>query len=243
MKKNWKTSFGKCIYNFNDELKIYDNYLYRWLTFSSPYIQTLLCKFKLHKPELQYMQPLTIAARHKIGSTCLLGLGGGGLVHYLNNLHIDLTVVESNKLVISIAQKYFLLGKLDNLKIFNIDASKFVENQQNTYTHLLVDIHGAYSFPSQCLNLEFFANCKRMLKENGVLALNICNSHELNIIYNFLSLIFANKVLTIPIKGFTNSILLASESYSLNNILKIYANHSEIKKLEWDNKFGYIAHL
>jgi len=266
MKKNWKTSFSKCIYNFKDGLKIHDNYLYRWLTFSSPYIQTLLCKFKLHKPELQYMQPLSIAARYEKGNTCLLGLGGGGLVHYLNSLNIELTAVESNKLVIDLAQKYFFLDKLghvgnlypdsrplytssimecekriNNLKIINIDASKFVENRQNKYSHLLIDIHGAYNFPSQCLNLDFFANCAKILKENGVLAINICNNHELNTIYNYLSVIFANKILSIPIKGFTNTILLASHSYSLNNILKIYGNHPEIKKLVWDEKFGYVA--
>ncbi len=241
MKKNWKTSFSKCIYNFKDELKIYDNYLYRWLTFSSPYIQTLLCKFKLHKPELQYMEPLSIAARHAKANTCLLGLGGGGLVHYLNNLNIELTVIESNKLVIDAAQKYFLLDKLRNLIIINMDANKFVKNPPNKYSHLLIDIHGAYNFPSQCLNFDFFKNCTNMLKENGVLAINICNNHELKIIYNYLSLIFAEKILTIPIQGFTNTILLASQNYSFNNILKIYGNHPEIKKLEWDENFGYIA--
>lgn len=242
MKENWKTSFSKCIYNLNDEVKVYDNYLYRWLTFSSPYIQTLLSKFKPHKPELQYMKPLSIAARHAKGNTCLLGLGGGGLVHYLNNLNIELNVIESNKLVIDIAHKYFLLDKLDNLQILNMDASKFVENHHNKYSHLLIDIHGAYNFPSQCLNLEFFNNCKNILKDNGVLAINVCNEQELNIIYNFLSKIFANKIISIPINGFTNTILLASQNYSLNNILKIYANHPEIKRLEWDEKFGNIAY-
>ncbi len=240
MKKNWKTSLGKCIYNFNDELKIYDNYLYRWLTFSSPYIQTLICKFKLHSPELQYIKPLTIAARYKKNNTCLLGLGGGGLAHYLNKLDIELTIIEKNQIVIDTAHKYFELKQLNNLQIINTDAYKFTKDCQNQYSHLLIDIYDAYNFPHQCLNLDFFVNCKSILKQNGVLAINVCNNQELQLIYNYLSLIFPAKIIRIPIDGFTNNILLASENYSINNIIKIYAKHSEIKRLEWDKEFGYI---
>ncbi len=243
MKKNWKTSFGKCIYRSNDELKIFDNYIYRWLTFSSPYIQTLICKLKLHKPELQYIKPLTLAARNEKGKTCLLGLGGGGLIHYLNNLNIELTIIENNELVISVAQKYFMLDKIPNLNIKNIDANKFVKNQKEKYLNLLIDIHDAYTFPKQCLNLDFFISCKKILQENGVLAINICNKSDLQIIYNFLSSLFNNKVIRIPINGYTNTILLASDKYSINNIIDTFANHHEVKKLEWDSKFGYIVRV
>lgn len=240
MKKNWKTSFSKCLYNFNNELKIYDNYFYRWLTFGSPYIQTLISKSKPHKPELQYIKPLTIAARYANNDTCLFGLGGGGVAHYLCNLNIKLEIIENNPLVIDTAKQYFMLDTIKNIQIINNDANEFAKKTQNQYANLLIDIYGSYNFPTQCLNLNFFENCKKMLANNGVLAINICNHHELKIIYNFLKQIFVNKIICIPINGYTNTILLASENYSFNTVLKIYADHPEINTIEWDKEFGYI---
>lgn len=258
IKKKWKTYFGKCIYSFNDELKIYDNYLYRWLTFNSPYIQTLICKFKLHKPELQYMQPLTLAVRYSRGPTCLLGLGGGALAHYLNYSNIQLTIIENNAQVISIAKQYFMLNQLSNVQLIHMDAIDFLQysirplrslavesncektSTQEKYSHLLIDIHDAYNFPQNCLNIDFFEKCKNILKKNGVLAINICNNHEFKIIYKYLLSIFNNKVLSIQIPFFTNTILLASEKYTFNEIINSFANNPEIEKIEWDSEFGYV---
>lgn len=241
MQKNWKTAFSKCIFDYNNEIKIYDNYVYRWLTFASPYIQTLISQFKPHRPELQYMRPLTIAARRQKNKTCLFGLGGGGLVHYLNNLEIDLTVIENNNLVIDLAHKYFFLNTLQNFHVEKINALEFVKVTAEKYAHLLIDIHDAYNFPEECLNFEFFASCKKILNPNGVLAINICNMQDLCTVHKFLKAIYQNKIILIPIKGYANTILIASEDYSLNNILKIYSHNPEINALTWDEKFGYIA--
>ena len=160
MKKNWKTLFGKCIYQNIDGVKVYDNLFYRWLTFTSPFTQTLVNKFRPHTPELQYIQPLTIASRMRLGETCILGLGGGGLVHYLQKFKIKLDVIEINKNIISIADKYFWIRPSTQTNILNTCAKTFIQTTKKQYQHLIIDIHDAHTFPSACMNFKFFKNCR-----------------------------------------------------------------------------------
>ena len=290
MKKNWKTIFGKCIYQHpNNDIKVFDNYFYRWLTFSNPFIQTLISKTKPHESQLQYIHPLTLATRDNLGDTCILGLGGGGLVHFLQNANINITAVEVNKEVIEIANKYFFLknngplskpscrgklrgdsehrtevstqvhedsstestqqvasaagvGKRSNAhtKIVHKDGYDFVKATPDKYQNLLIDIHDCSSFPKNCLNPEFFNNCVNTLKDDGVLGINITNNTDREIIFSHLYKLFTTKIIHIPIQGYANVILLASNKFNTTYVLNNIQQNQEVKQIVWDNEFGYI---
>ena len=243
MKKNWKTLFGKCIYQNTNNLKVYDNYFYRWLTFNSPFIQTLVNKFRPHKPELQYIQPITLASRIQTGNTCILGLGGGGLIHYLQTFDIKLDVVEIDKHIIYIAKKYFKLKPSADTNIINACAAEFILNSQQQYQHLIIDIHDSHTFPSTCMNFEFFLQCSQRLNQDGVLAINLSNNKDRELAYKHLYRLYPNKIISIPISGYANTILLASSLYTTDYILNDLTNNTEIKRIQWDREFGYVLDL
>lgn len=241
MKKNWKTIFGKCIYQHpNNNIKVFDNYFYRWLTFSNPFIQTLISKAKPHESQLQYIQPLTLATRDNFGNTCILGLGGGGLIHFLQNTNINITAVEVNKVIIEIANKYFFLKNNAYTQIVHDDGYNFVQSTPEKYQNLLIDIHDCLSFPQNCLNLKFFNNCVNILKYDGVLGINVTNHIDREIIFSHLYKLFTTKIISIPIKGYANVILLASNKFSTKYMLNHIRQSKEVNKIIWDNKFGYI---
>lgn len=240
MKKNLKTLFGKCIYQNSNGEKVYENLLYRWLTFSSPFIQTLISKTKPHIPKLQYIPPFTFAARNNCGKTCLLGLGGGAIVHFLKELNINTTAIEINQTVIEVANEYFFLKKHPDVNIVKDDGANFIKKTQDKYQNLLIDIHDSYNFPKQCLNISFFKSCVKALDEDGVLAINITNNLDREIIYSLLYQIFTTKIISIPINGYANVILLASNKFTTEYMLSNITLNPEVKKVIWDNKFGYV---
>ena len=116
----------------------------------------------------------------------LIGLGGGGMVHYLNFYFpkINLDVVEIDSEIISIAKKYFFLKENPNTKIINSDAYKYIFDSSKKYDIIFLD---AFLKPSpetdstgvsnKFKEKEFLKKLKERLKLNGLAAFNI-NTHE-----------------------------------------------------------------
>lgn len=116
----------------------------------------------------------------------LIGLGGGGMVHYLNFYFpkINLDVVEIDSEIISIAKKYFFLKENPKTKIINSDAYTYIFESSKTYDIIFLD---AFLKPSpetdstgvsnKFKEKEFLKKLKERLKRNGLVAFNI-NTHE-----------------------------------------------------------------
>jgi spermidine synthase len=241
----WKTLAGRCIYKSSSGLKIFDNYLYRWLQFDSNALQTLLYKRKPERAGLYYVLPLILAARAKPGPTCMLGLGGGGVAHALSpflGLH-PLTAVEIDEEVIAVASQFFMMPQLKNIKIIQADASVFVRQEREVYQHLIVDLFNAHTFPSVCYNEEFFANCKNTLASEGILAVNLANRHEQWPIYNLIKNQFSGITVVIPVKKCANLIVLACRSESRSPLINVLTNIPQLKKLTWNEKWGCMAQI
>ncbi|TAL62590.1 MAG: hypothetical protein EPN84_06225, partial [Legionella sp.] len=78
-----QTRWGKCIYVSPSGYEVYQNLFYRWLTLGTSALQTVINLRKPEKPVLHYLPMLSLMARHLPAETCLLGLGGGGILHLL----------------------------------------------------------------------------------------------------------------------------------------------------------------
>lgn len=241
----WKTIAGRCIYHLPSGLKVHQNALYRWLTLGSNAIQTLISRRHPETPRLSYIHHLTLAARDNPGNCCLLGLGGAGVAHalspYLNKL--QLIAVESSHEVIETAKKYFMTNCLENLSIIHQDANLFVQRDTTCYQHLLIDIFDAYSFPAHCNNLCFFNNCRNRLLPDGILAVNLANLQEQGPIFSIIRELFGNRTIALPVKGTANMIILACNNDSVLPLLHLIKNSRDLKKLVWDERWGYIAQL
>ncbi|MCR9192627.1 MAG: hypothetical protein NXI01_08205 [Gammaproteobacteria bacterium] len=237
MNTYWKTLAGRCIYR-SSELEVMQNPVYRWLMFQNHrHLQTVLRRHQPHKPALTYLQPFTAALKAQPGPACLLGLGGGAIVHmagpYLQ------TAVEVNPEVIAVAKRYFITPPPHHLNLIPQDAHTFVTQCTEQYQHLLIDIYTATGFPQSCTHSDFFSHCKRLLSPNGILALNLVNITQEFAVFNQLRAIFEQATLCIPVPSSANMIVLASPSKA--HLMAMIQNHPTLKRLIWDGIFGYMA--
>lgn len=241
----WKTLGGRCIYQGPGGAKVYQNFLYRWLTFESKAIQTLINPRKPAKPGLEYIRHLTLATRLRPADACLLGLGGAGVAHYLNGLleTLELHAVEYNPEVIDIANSYFMATRLNHLKIIEQDASLFVKQSATRYQHLMIDLFDAHSFPDHCNTDSFFLDCRQLLLPDGILAVNLANPQEQWPVFTHIRKVFDQRTVVLPVKKSSNMIVLAVNHDSLTPLLEMIKNSQCLKNLAWNTQWGCICWL
>lgn len=241
----WQTIGGKCIYQSPTYEKVYQNFIYRWLTFDSVWVQTLINRRNPQKLGLSYIRQLTLAVKTNPAVTCLLGLGGAGVAHALAPYlgHFELLAVENNPGIIRIAKDYFFTEGLKNLRVIQQDARLFVKESPMTYQHLLVDLFNDHTFPPLCNSDEFFSDCRNLLKPNGVLALNLASMREQWSVFKRVREVFGRTTVSLPVIGTTNLIVLACNSASVNPLLDLLEKNYRIKKLSWDADWGCVAEV
>lgn len=111
----------------------------------------------------------------------VIGLGGASIHKALNaifpNAHID--SVEINTAIPAIVEKYFDYKENQLNKIFIEDGAKFVKNGvDQTYDIIFIDAFSKNYIPPQMLTDEFMQNIKRLLTDNGVVAINTFKDTE-----------------------------------------------------------------
>lgn len=240
----WKTRLGTCIYTSPSGYKVYQNYFYRWLTFGSKALQTVINRRHPQKPVLYYLPALTLMARFLPNECCLLGLGGAGIPHMLNkrNPNQSLIVVDNSEEVIQIAKQFFMLDRLPNLTLVHQNAQDYVQENHNKYQHLIVDLYDANYFPADCKTDEFFIHCKNSLKPDGFLAVNLANIREQWAIFQLIKKQFKSTVV-LPIKKSANMVIIASKNEDKELFINQLRNSGEIKRILWVDDWGYVAEV
>lgn len=232
----WKLVAGRCIYQSPSQIKVFDNGLFRWLTFGKTDIQTLIYKKKPHLQGLDYIPLFTAMAIAQPGSTCLLGLGGGGVLHRIRAQIGDaapIEVVELNPEVIGIAYQYFKLQTLAAITVISENATHYIQSCNKLYAHLLVDLFGAEQFPNDCLTIDFFSQCKRCLLPKGILAINLANRREHQTVFHWIRQLFGTTTLVLPVKKSNNLIILAFNQ-AANEFIAELKTTQLFTKIVWD---------
>ncbi|MFA5959758.1 MAG: hypothetical protein WC785_04510 [Tatlockia sp.] len=238
----WKTRFKTCIYHASG-IAVYQNWLYRWLQFDSPAVQTLIHRYRPHKPQLNYLPPLMLPATVHKKPCLMLGLGGGGIAHALKPYlgEQKLTIVEANAQVIALARQFFGVDTLTNVDIVHAEASDFLSQSNQCFSSILVDLFTDNHFPQGCSNALFFSHCKRLLEPAGVLAVNLANAREHWPVFQLLRDQFARSTLTIPVPRSSNLIVLAQKSDTILPFIEKLTQLKAINKASWDKRWGYLA--
>lgn len=236
----WLNKFGRCIYTSPSGYKVYQNMFYRWFTLDSTVLQTAIKRRKPQKPILYYLPAMTLMTRNQPDSCCLLGLGGAGAAQFLSPYSINITAVDNSEEVIYIAKRYFMANTLNNLDIVHQSAEKYLEQCPTRYGHLLIDLYNSQSFPSECNNDDFFQQCKKLLKRNGFMSVNLANSNEQFAILQLIKNHFIN-TLVIPIKKCANVVIIASNHQSRDEFIDLLLKTKELKKIVLVSKWGYAA--
>ena len=241
----WKTFAGRCVYRSSTGVRVFQNFFFRWLKFDGTALQTVLNRYFPHRPALQYIKSLVLAAQLQPGNCCMLGLGGGGAAHALSSSLEDfqLTVVESNSEVIDIAKRFFMINNLKNVHIVHQDASIFLQQTTLQFQHLLVDLFNVEAFPQQCNTEQFFAHCKHSLLPGGILAVNLANRHEQWPVFKLIRQQFLSATVALPVKNCPNMIILACKSETVTTLLDLLKHSKKLKRLAWDRQWGCIAEI
>ena len=100
--------------------------------------------------------------------TLILGLGAGSVAKIIASRYpkTQIVGVEIDPQVINIAQKYFALDKIKNLKIINQDALKYISGikAKNAFDLILIDCYLGSQTPSQLENINTLKKIKALSK-------------------------------------------------------------------------------
>ena len=135
------------------------------------------------KDEFIYHDMIThipMATNPKIKNVLVIGAGDGGtvreLIRYETIENIDM--VEIDKLVVDICKEYLpqTASKLEDprVHIYYEDGLKFVRTKENEYDLIIVDSTDPFGPGEGLFTKEFYGNCFKALKEDGILV----NQHE-----------------------------------------------------------------
>jgi len=249
MKKTPQLKGKKIFHQAGDELTIdvYENRYYRWMTFGNSNIQTAISKHQPSDAVLNYIPAIALMAGSvsENGTALLLGLGGGGLIHYLRPRHpyLNLSAVEIEAEIIDIAKRYFQYSEDALSHTAHDDARAFLEKSTQQYDTILCDIYTSQDYPEHCFATDFFQLCSDHLTKNGSLSINII-ADETNQIHQLIAMIksvFDEQTVIIPIKGQSNIVIHAFKQR--NSLKKLLKASDKLKKVIWDAEWGMMAEI
>ena len=120
-----------------------------------PYVNTTTC--------LSYMYPPQ-------SRSLVLGLGGGILPGQLQGFSRHMVdAVEIDQRIIDISREYF---GLNGVHVICDDARRYVKKCEQSYDFIVLDIFSGEILPSHVLSKEAFEDIRRILRPNGLIAIN-----------------------------------------------------------------------
>jgi spermidine synthase len=121
-----------------------------------------------------------MATNPKIKNVLVIGAGDGGTVRELTRYATieKIDMVEIDRMVVDVCRRYLpqTACKLDDprVQLFFEDGLKFVRSKENSYDLIIVDSTDPFGPGEGLFTKEFYGNCYKALKEDGILV----NQHE-----------------------------------------------------------------
>lgn len=188
----------------------------RSLHFNSEPLQSAMAVAQpdhLHLAYAQAMMSWLLFADVEEDDLLLIGLGGGSIAKYLLQQlpRCHLEAVEYRQAVVDIAHAYFGLPKDDRLNVVVEDGARYVYErihlQEAFYRVILLDAFDATGMAPALCCPEFFKACHTLLKQNGILVVDLWNSKaEFEQPFKWLGTLFQAKMLFLPVHGMINVI-------------------------------------
>ncbi len=175
----------------------------------------------------------------------MIGLGGGTLTKYLlhqfDNCHIK--VIEYRNSVVKVARSHFQLPLDPRLKIKIGCGGEYIHTQSklNEALHdlIIIDAFDHQGMAEEVSNENFFDGCRTLLKEDGLLAINLWGSQKelfREVAWNMGS-IFNWRILFLPVRNRGNVIGFAfrekAKKYSMKEL------QAKAKQLEQQYQFDF----
>jgi spermidine synthase len=155
---------------------------YRSLRFDSHLVQSRMLETNPDQLVLHYAQHMIASLLFLAESPIrilMIGLGGGTLARFFLSHYpkCKIKVVEYNECILPLAQKFFFLPKEDpRLSVVVADGAQYISTtkpEHGGYDLILVDAFDQTGMAQSVYSGLFFAGAKRLLAENGVMAVNM----------------------------------------------------------------------
>ena len=145
---------------------------------------------------------------------CLLGTGGGGLVHFLRHHYpySHITAVEIDSELLEIMHLRMALPMADASLTYIIDdARHFIETNQQKFDLIIADLFLGNQSPEWLLRQPSMQSLHSMLSSTGGLCYNLVidNEKDFNEFYANLRQVFDQQTLCLPVAGLDNTIAFA----------------------------------
>ncbi|NOY75052.1 MAG: hypothetical protein GXP32_04590 [Kiritimatiellaeota bacterium] len=117
------------------------------------------------------------ALERPLRSALFIGLGAGIMPRFVATKFpsVKMDIVEIDKDLKPIAEKYFAFKKNDDMKLFFEDGRYFINHCEEKYNIIILDAYSSVDIPFQFTTVEFFRNAKRCLADGGILVANLAN--------------------------------------------------------------------
>jgi spermidine synthase len=142
-----------------------------------PAIQSRMSLLKPYALDLEYTRMmmgflLFNSAPERIA---MIGLGGGSLAkfchRYLPASRVD--VVEIDAGVIALRNDFLVPADDERFAVIHADGADFVRQAPEFVDILLVDGYDMHGLPAQLCSQDFYDDCHRMLRPDGILVVNL----------------------------------------------------------------------
>lgn len=148
------------------------------LHFNFPTIQSRMLKSAPDQLMLDYTRTMMgfLLFQPHPKRIAMIGLGGGSLAKYCRRKlpEADFTAVELNPEVIALRQEFGIPPDGPLFRVLCADGADYVRGEAESLDVLLVDGFDADGQPAQLCSAVFYDNCFAMLREGGVLVVNLC---------------------------------------------------------------------
>lgn len=111
-----------------------------------------------------------------VHSVLLLGMGAGSVIHSLRKKFRytgKIVAVEWDKKIIEIARDEFSILQFDDLYIKNEDAFDFVQNHEEQYDLIIIDLFIDIEVPPQFYGVDFNENVSKLMSPESSLIFNL----------------------------------------------------------------------
>jgi spermidine synthase len=174
---------GNCIAITSDEhgqVYVYETRNSRILSFDGKIYQSSMKLNNINGLHLMYTQAMMAALLFipQVKTATVMGLGAGSMVKSLLNSfpELDVHAVEYRKAVVKAAQKHFYLPYTNRLCIHVDDAVHHIKHTDIKSDIIFSDLFNTDGMEVNQVQSSYLRDCKDALTEQGVLALNICNT-------------------------------------------------------------------
>jgi spermidine synthase len=241
---------GLVIYqNHDDEgiLEVVEKRGVRSLHFGSSAKQSSLSLDDPETLQLPYVRAMAswMLFKEQLESVLMIGLGGGTLARFLiyHFPEVRIRAVEYRSSVLKIARSHFGLPMDARLKVIIDDGDHYVRQQaitsEDQHDLILIDAFDVEGMSGSVASIAFFDACKSLLKPEGLLVMNLwgSESHLSDSCLAWLKGVFADKVISLPVRHRGNIIAIAFNQISQRYDLKLLQQRAKYLEQHFQIEF------